>query len=863
MSFTKREKLFIGAAFAVLLLTFVTFIIGFILFNPTSDKIPEWRERWTPKKSAPSDYFIFQRAYPQANINIPAYRDALKQAKKLRADFQGRDDFFWSEAGPSNIGGRITDMAVHPSNPSVIYIGAAAGGVLKSVDGGVSWTPVFDEAGALSIGAITIDPNNPDIIWVGTGEANVSADSYPGDGIWRSTDGGQTWELRGLEESSHIGRIAIDPNDSNKIFAAATGALWGTNPERGVYRSTNGGVDWERMLYLTDSTAAIDVVINPANPRIVYAAMWERIRHPDARNVGGMTSGIWRSTDGGDDWDHLTTGLPPSAEDIGRIGLAISPTDPLILYAIYCDHPGDIIGVWKTIDGGDNWAEVANPGNSLYSGFGWYFGGIYVDPADQDRVFVLGVPLKRTVNGGGSWQTVSNYDIHVDHHAFWINPNNTNQIYCGNDGGFYESTNGGDDWVKRYDLHISQFYAIEIDNTNPFRLYGGTQDNGTLRTMTGALDDWDMIYGGDGFYTVVDFARPNIIFAEYQWGGLGKSTNTGFSFSGALEGIDSDDRRNWSTPVVMDPSDNNVLYYGTYRLYKTTNSAEFWNPISEDLTNGIPTGYTYHTITTIAVAPTDNQVIYVGTDDGLVWVTQNGGTDWLYLSGDLPDRWITRVAVSPQDAGIAYVTLSGYRSDDYLPHVFRTTNYGQNWDDISSNLPEAPVNVILEDPEFPEKLYVGTDFGPFYSGNSGGEWEPMGTDIPMVPVVDMKLHNGERFIIAGTHGRSMYKSPLDSVSTGISDLGVNVIPEQFALYKPYPNPFNSVATLKYSIGRAGHVSITVFDAEGRQAASLTDKYHEAGIYEVRFNAEGLASGVYFAKMQTNRLTQVRKMTFLK
>ena len=855
---------------AIILVFFALIFLGLgwfladILTRNGSDSSESPREEMKKKGSAPSDWFVLQRTFPGETINIPAYRAAVEQAKALRANYQPTDEPVWVEAGPSNIGGRITALGVHPSAPEVIYAGAADGGVLKSVDGGGSWTPVFDEAGALSIGAIVMDPNNPNTIWVGTGEANASGDSYPGDGIYRSTDGGATWEHMGLENSYHIGRIAIDPFDSERIFVAAAGALFGTNPERGIYRTENGGSSWERMLYLTDSTAAIDVILNPQNTQIVYAAMWERIRHPDARNVGGVTSGIWRSSNGGDTWELLTNGLPPSAPEVGRIGLTISPSNPNVLYALYCDHPGYIMGVWKTMDGGDSWTMMNSPGGSLYYSYGWYFGNIYVDPVDYDKVYALGVPLKRSTNGGNSWSTVGS-SMHVDHHAFWINPENPNYIVDGNDGGVYYSNNGGDSWIKCYDLHISQFYANEIDFLNPHRLYGGTQDNGTLRTWTGAVVGWDMILGGDGFYAVVDYTDSEVIFAEYQWGGLRKSTNGGNSFSSCLNGVDPADRRNWCTPVVMDPVDHNTLYYGTYRLYKTTDSAGNWVAISGDLTNGVPTGYTFHTITTIAVAPRNTEVIYVGTDDGNVWVTQNGGDDWNLVSESLPERWVTRVAVSPRREAVAYVTISGYRMNEYLPHVFRTTDFGENWEDISGNLPESPVNVIIEDPERPRRLFVGTDMGAYFSRDLGAHWRVLGAELPNCTVSDMKLHNPTRTLVAGTHGRSMYKLSREAMDRLDSEplTAVSAQPLDFELHPASPNPFNAETTISFRLDRASRISLTVYNSAGQAVKILTEGNYSAGAYSFVWKAEDMASGAYFYTLRVGERSLTEKVMLVK
>jgi photosystem II stability/assembly factor-like uncharacterized protein len=720
-----------------------------------------WEKR--EAKQVPNDWWFFQRAYGLGNINHEAYREAVERAEELRDRAAGRDvpTVSWTLAGPTNIGGRITALGIHPAHPNTIYAGAATGGVWKSTDGGVDWDPIFDENPSLPIGAITIDPTDPDLVYVGTGEANASGDSYPGDGVYRTTDGGDSWIHLGLEESSHIGRIAINPDDTDILFVAATGQLFDTNPERGIYRSTNAGTTWDQVLFLSDSTAGIDVVINPANPSIVYAAMWERIRRPEERSVGGLTSGIHRSTDGGDTWTLLTQGLPAPSPTVGRIGLAIAASDPSILYAIYADHPGYFAGVYKTTNGGDSWSRVNDSALSyIYSSYGWYFGNIRVDPTDPDVAYAMGIELFRTTNGGNSWYDISYY-IHVDQHALWIDPTNPNRLIDGHDGGVDISTNAGGNWTKSLNLPITQFYAGTIDPLNPHRLYGGTQDNGTPRTMTGALDDWEIIYGGDGFYVIVDPTNSNIIYAEYQYGGLGKSTNCGYSFNSATNGISYSDRRNWMTPVVMDPSDHNTLYYGTYRVYRTTDAANWWTAISGDLTDGPgPGNLVYHTITTIAVSSADLDVVYAGTDDANVAVTTNGGTNWTDISDGLPERWVTRIAVDPIDPQIACATLSGYRQASPLPHVWRTTNTGASWTAITSNLPEAPVNDIVIDPADRTRLYLATDVGTFYSTNLGVEWELLAPGMPLIVVDDLTVHGPERFIVAHTHGRSMYRLDL-------------------------------------------------------------------------------------------------------
>jgi photosystem II stability/assembly factor-like uncharacterized protein len=718
------------------------------------------------EEKKPNDWFFMQRAYPLGYIPVDQYLASMRQAQRMRAEAGAKSAVVWSEAGPTNIPGRITDLAIHPDYPNTIYAGAACGGVFKSTDNGVSWTPIFDEQGTPSIGALAIHPDNPQILYVGTGEANGSGDSYPGTGIYKSTNGGSSWTHIGLENSYHIGRIAIHPLCPETVFVAACGKLFGTNPDRGIYKSTNGGATWEQKLFISDSTAAVDVAIDPTNPEIVYAAMWERFRRPDSRQVGGWTSGIHKSTDGGETWYQLTSGLPPSGPTVGRIGISVCQSSPNVIYAIYCDHPGYFMGVYKSTDYGESWTQTNDSAlEDLVSSFGWYFGNIRVDPTDPNRVFAMGVYLYRTTNGGSYWSEVG-YSVHVDHHALFISPVDHNRVYLGCDGGVYLSTNGGTGWNLCTSQPSTQFYAITIDYLNPQRLYGGTQDNGTLRTLTGALNDWDHIHGGDGFYCNVDYTNANVIYAEYQWGWLRKSTNLGYNWYYVMDGIDDYDRRNWCTPVIMDPINHNTLYYGTYRLYKTTDGGGWWNAISSDLTDGGGGGsLTYGTITTIAVAPSNTQVVYVGTDDANVWVTTNGGANWTNISAGLPDRWVTRVAVDPFAESVAYATFSGHKISESLPHIYRTTNYGSNWQSISSDLPEGPINDVIVDPQNPSALYVGSDVGVYVTYDLGGSWEPLGTGLPITTVHDLTFHEPTRKLVAGTHGRSMFSCQVAAADT--------------------------------------------------------------------------------------------------
>ncbi|MFQ5447406.1 MAG: WD40/YVTN/BNR-like repeat-containing protein, partial [Saprospiraceae bacterium] len=516
-------------------------------------------------KSLPSDWMYDQRAYPHNHIDRLAYRDAFRQTKLARSEAQSRGANEWVPAGPVNIGGRITDVALDPVNQNIIYAGTSVGGIFKSADGGETWTAVFDDAGALSIGALAVAPSAPNTVYAGTGEANgsFSTGAFFGNGLYKSTDGGNTWINAGLENTNHIGRIAVDPQNADHVYAATTGVLYGKNEDRGLYRTFDGGQNWDKVLYLSDSTACIDVAINPQNANIVYAAMWERIRQPWGRRYGGPTSGIYRSLDGGENWEQLTDGLPSSDAETGRIGIAVAPSAPNVVYACFTTNAVTNVfnGVYKSTDAGSSWTHVDDGSiANVFSSFGWFFGNLRIAPDDPGKVWCLGVPLYHSQDGGVSWSNVTS-GMHVDQHALEFHPLNPGFMVAGNDGGLYISQNGGESWSHVEVLPITMFYNADINYQAPEQLFGGTQDNGTNRTPAGATDGWEKILGGDGFHVLVDPADPQYVYAEYQFGNLFRSDDGGNSMSFIFNG-GNDDRTNWNTPIVFDPSDPATLYYG-------------------------------------------------------------------------------------------------------------------------------------------------------------------------------------------------------------------------------------------------------------------------------------------------------------
>lgn len=807
----------------------------------------------------PNDWFFLQRSYPTGKINHEVYVKSLKQANEMRKS--SKKESSWEFEGPFNTGGRLSDVESHECDDE-IFLGAASGGIFKVAADGSSWEAIFDDALSLSIGDIAIAPSDCEVMYVGTGEANCGGGSqtYDGVGIYKSLDGGSTWEHKGLEESRNIGRIVIHPENPDIAYAAAMGALFGDSPDRGIYKTSDGGDSWEQVLYVSDSTGGIDIVIHPDTPDILYAAMWERIRRPNRRNYGGPSCGIYKTTDGGENWTELTTGLPSPGEDVGRIGLDICDTDPDILYAIYADDIGYFEGVYKTQDGGDNWIQT-NDGSlsNCFQSYGWWFGRIAVDPVDPNIAYVIGFDVHKTTNGGNSWSNISEWETHVDQHGLYIYPSDNDRVLLANDGGFYMSDDGGSNWDFINTLPITQFYTCEIDEQHPERLYGGTQDNGTNRTLTGSTDDWERIYGGDGFYVLVDPSNNNFVYAEYQYGGLGRSTNGGISFDGATSGISSNDRKNWNTPVVFDPNNSSILYYGSNKLYRSTNKAVSWSPISPDLTNGPGLNLTYGTLTTISVSPLNSDIIYTGTDDGNAWVTTDAGDNWQSINTGLPNRWVTRVAADPWEENTVYVTFSGYRWNEYIPHIFKSTDNGQNWIDISSNLPEVPINDIIIDPMDNQTLYIANDAGAFVSQNSGESWEVMGSNLPLVAVNDLDIHNETRKIVAATFGRSMYS--YDLYQDTITGYAETTVPTAESSIQIYPNPAKVSSKITINVKESVQSQLYILDISGKKTGLVVNKRLDKGLNTISlaaFKIPERSKGMHILVVEINKQTISKK-----
>ncbi len=687
----------------------------------------------------------------------------------------------WRQIGPACFGGRIDDIEAVPENPQIIFIATASGGIFKSTNNGITWKAVFDKFGtSLSIGDIAIAPSDPNIIWAGTGEPNNRQSSSWGDGVYKSLDGGETWVCTGLKDTHHIGRVVIHPQNPEVVFVAALGHLWGPNSERGLFRTKDGGKTWEKILFINENTGVVDVALEE-NGRILYAAAYQRQRKAWGFVGGGPHGGLYRSLDGGETWTKLTTGMPEG--DIGRIGIAISKSHPNIVYAIIENKQRG--GVYKSEDRGDSWVRTCE-----FHGRPMYYSQLRVDPQNPNKIWLLDSELYVSIDGGKTFSSEgTGTKIHVDHHALWINPRNSDHLLLGGDGGFYMSYDGSKNWHFVDNLPIGQYYAIGVDNRSPYWVYGGTQDNGTwgipsqTYSSAGILNtDVVNIAYGDGFYVAVDPKDHTAIYAESQNGRLyfvDLITREEKGIRPLPEDPEKEYRWNWSSPLLLSPHDSNVLYYGANKLLKTSDRGHSWTEISPDLTRNLDWKKlpimgverdentlsrddgvaAYGTITTISESPLKAGLIYVGTDDGQVQMTQDGGKTWQNLTDrfKLPGpRWVSRVLASCHSLNTAYVSFDGHQDDDFAPYIFKTENMGRTWVNISGSIPHGNVvNAIAEHPRNPMLLFAGTEFGLFFSTDGGKNWSLAGGDLPRAPIDDIIIHPQSNDLILGTHGRSI------------------------------------------------------------------------------------------------------------
>ncbi|WP_375578428.1 glycosyl hydrolase [Marivirga tractuosa] len=879
-----------------------------------------------------SPFFLLSQVEPTDANSI---LEGIENRKKL-AESSVLKNYPARNVGPVIQGARIVDIAVNQNNIKEFYIAYASGGLFHTKNNGISFEPIFDNVGALTLGDIALAPSDENILYVGTGENNSSRSSYAGSGIYKSTNKGQSWEHIGLPGSQHIGRIVVHPEDPNTVWVASMGGLYSDNEERGVYKSKDGGETWKKTLYVDDKTGAIDLIIHPENPDLLWASMWERKRYAWDFVGNGKGSGIYMSTDGGENWSLSMNGMEDD-EFTGRIGLDISQSNPDILYALIdyqketkkekeeqeglapadflemsvkdflklnnedlnqylkdnnfpekynavnvkkdiesgsykpkalCDYLGDanqalfdtdVKGsvVYKSTDRGATWQKTHDYDLSgVYYTYGYYFGEIRIATQNPDIIYVMGVPIVVSRDGGKTFnRTDSVGDVHVDHHAMWINPEDEEHIMLGNDGGLYITYDGGATWDHKNSMSVGQFYTVNVDMEEPYNIYGGLQDNGTMvgssRTVPNVRGRWESIFGGDGMFVSADPRNSDIVYVGFQFGNYFRINRE----SGKRQYITPNHnigedrlRFNWRTPVVMSQHNPDIIYMGAQKVYRSLNQGDNWTALTGDLTNDAKEGNVpFATITEIAESPLKFGTVYVGTDDGNVWLMKEGQSIQK-INNNLPaDLWVSSIHPSEHDEATVYLSMTGYRNDNFDNYVYKSTDFGKNWTSIAGDLPQESVNVIYEDPKVAGLLYIGTDHGLYTSFNDGENWQHMGA-IPNVATYDLIVHPRDLDLIVGTHGRSIYVTdvkPLHKISQNQENKLVTFDLDDIRFSKnwgekshPYSKaylPEMEIALFHNSDKRA-KVKIEVLNEEGKSLTSWEEELSK-GYQRVDWNCK--------------------------
>ena len=777
-------------------------------------------------------------AKPNKKKEKPA-QETAKPAEEEKKGGMNADTFSGLQfrlIGPAVASGRVISFAVNPKNKSEFYVGVASGGVWKTVNDGTTWTPVFDGEGSYSIGWVTLDPNDPSVVWVGSGESNSQRSVGYGDGVYRSDDGGKSWKNMGLKKSEHIGRIVVDPRDSKVVYVAAEGPLWGPGGDRGLYKTTDGGKTWNDVLTISENTGVVDVAMDPSNPDILYAAAYQRRRHVFTLIDGGPESAIYKSSDAGATWNKLKSGLP--SEDMGRIGIAVSPVDPNVVYATIeaANRKG---GIFRSTDKGATWEKR----NDFEAG-AMYYGQIIPDPKNVDRIYVMNVSMRVSDDGGKTLHKINEVNHHGDNHAIWVDPDNTKHLLLGSDGGVYESFDEFASWQFKPNLPTVQFYDVAVDNASPFyNVCGGTQDNfswcGPSRTknINGIMNsDWFVITGGDGFHAAVDPEDSNTVYGESQYGVLvrfDKRTGEQILIQPQEGKGEPPLRWNWDSPILISPHSHTRIYFAANRLFRSDDRGDTWKAISPDLTRQIDRNQLsvmgkvwgpdavaknqstsfYGNIVALSESPKNENLLYVGTDDGLIQVSSDAGGSWTKYEKfpGVPDKtYVSRIAASHFDGNTVYASFENHKNSDFKPYLLKSTDRGKTWTSIASNLPEnGPVLAFAEDPVNANLLFAGTEFGAFFSVDGGQKWIQFKGGLPTVAIRDIVVQARESDLVMASFGRGFYI--LDDI-TPLRQVKPELLQQDATLF-PVKDPLMYIERLPLGIPKHGFEGDAFYTAE--------------------------------------------------
>ncbi len=810
------------------------------------------KEKYSENKEAPSEHFAFMRSYPDNNLDIKAYNAMLTDAKTDLTYAKSNSVLFWTNEGPGNIGGRITAFAIHPTNQNIMYAGCPGGGLFKSTNGGVSWTPIFDSQPFLSIACIAFDPQNPNTMYVGTGDPDTPFTVFVGNGVYKSTDGGTSWTNIGLTQQGIISQIIVHPTISNLIYASALGTPMGRDLNRGIYKTVTGGGSWTQVLSINNETGVSDMVMDYTNSNIIYATGWTRIRTNQESTGYSTATRIYKTINGGTNWNIINTGLPTTK--LSRYGICMSKQNPNKLYVSVCDSLYQLENIYVTTNGGTSFTPLPGAGaiTGLYNGFGWYFGKIAVKPLDDNSILVSGVEHWKSIDGGNNFIMNQDpwyfYNPHSDIHEIKFK-SATNYILA-TDGGLYETLDDGVSWNKLDNIPNSQYYRV---NYSPFvnnEYWGGAQDNGTeFGGATFGINNWTREWGGDGFQPRLDPNNNQNRYVETQNGGLYVSTDAGANYTNFINGINTNDRRNWDMPYVFGAT-TSIMYTGTDKVYKnTTNPVDNWVSISGDLTDGVIFAARFHNISAIDNSRLNSQYLYAGTSDGNVWRSLNGGVLWTPIYATLPDRYVTSIHASPNATNNVYVTHSGYRYNEYIPHIHKSINNGTTWTDISGDLPQAGINDVIIAPGFEHVIFVATDIGVYYTQNNGVNWFRLGI-MPAIVIWDIELNPTTNKLIAGTYARGIQTVDITSL---LVNLGVGITKNttsQFSDVTIYPNPAIDIVQINNQ-GENDITSVEIYDITGKKVLNQVLKNNSS------INVSELKPGIYNVVLatKTERITK--------
>lgn len=841
--------------------------------------------------------------------------------------------------GPTLRGGRIVDVEVNLSNTKEFYVGYASGGIFRTRNNGITFEPIFDHQDALGIGDFALAASDANVLYVGTGEKNGSRSSYAGSGVYKTTDGGKTWQHLGLTGTQHVSRVLVHPTDANTVWVASLGSLYSSNPDRGVFKSTDGGRSWRKTLFINDSTGISDLVMNPQNPRQLWAASWERTRKAWDFKGNGVGSEIYRSEDGGETWTRSDGGFP-QGKTVGRIGLDICWSKPNVLYAVLdnqeevkssekpkddgklkpvlfkditteaflaldekkldeflkdnrfpkkytgasvkkdvragkyapkalydylgADANADLFTakikgaeLYRSEDGGKTWQRTHSFDiDGVYFTYGYYFGENRVSPTNPDDVYIYGVPMLRSRDGGKTWVEMDSVgQVHSDHHALWINPKDDHHMLMGNDGGLYQTYDQGDTWLHINNMPAGQFYTVNVDMETPYNVYGGLQDNGVQRGSSKSVPNqtkhWEAIFGGDGMHVAPDPRNSKLVYTGFQFGNyfrleLDRGRTTRITPQHDLG--EAPLRWNWRTPLILSKHNPDIVYMAAQRVYRSLNKGDEWEAISPDLTTNRRQGNVpFSSIASLAESPLQFGLLYAGTDDGLLWVSKNAGGSWEPIHAGLPaKRWVSSVFPSPHDKATVFVSLNGYREDEFATYLYMSTDYGKTWASLKGNLPESVANVLVQDPVNADLLYAGLDNGTYVSLDRGKSWHALPQALN-VASYDMLVHPRENELVIGTHGRSVMIAdvkPLQALRDGGLSKGVVAFSPESVRHseqwgkRPYNwAPLNQPkASIFYYVGQAGNPKVEILDEKNNVLRTLSAK-GEVGFHTLTWDLQ--------------------------